>query len=50
VTREEALEEAGKSIFELSDVYIHSIRQKETQCPIRSCTASREAATSTSSG
>ncbi|WP_024520728.1 hypothetical protein [Bradyrhizobium sp. Tv2a-2] len=25
VTREEALEEAGRSIFELTDVYIHSI-------------------------
>ena len=25
VTREEALEEAGRSIFELSDVYTHSI-------------------------
>lgn len=24
-TREEALEEAGKSVFELTDVYIHSI-------------------------
>ena len=25
VTREQALEEAGKSIFELTDVYIHSL-------------------------
>jgi uncharacterized protein YjiS (DUF1127 family) len=25
VTREEALEEAGRSIFELTDVYTHSI-------------------------
>jgi hypothetical protein len=25
VTREQALEEAGKSLFELSDVYVHSI-------------------------
>ena len=25
VTREEALEEAGRSVFELTDVYIHSI-------------------------
>ena len=25
VTREQALQEAGKSIFELTDVYVHSI-------------------------